>query len=63
MIPHELAVEEAVTPDGRALLGWCVCGFPFAAKARTARKARRVLWGKVRDHRGQAAAAGPGGQT
>ena len=61
MTVHDLTTEEAVpSPEGFALKSWCACDLLLTGRAGTARKARRILWLKVRDHRGQARAAGPG---
>ena len=60
-VHHGPGTEHAVlSPDGFALAGWCECGLAFASRGRTVKKARRALWRKARDHRGLAAAAGPG---
>ena len=61
---HGLAADEGdVTPEGCVMRSWCCCGFLFVAVAVTARKAKRVIRRKLRDHRGQAYAAGPGWRT
>jgi hypothetical protein len=47
-------------PGGWAVRSECSCGVAFASRGATVLEAKRVMRGKVRDHRGFVAAAGPG---
>lgn len=58
---HEFDAEVFVRiPGWWVFKADCWCGFPFIAKARKQRNAQVRAWRKYRDHRGFAAAAGPG---
>jgi hypothetical protein len=62
MTLHVLDPEEVTpAPDGGYVMrAWCLCAFPFVVAAPTVRGARNRLWWRVADHKGFAAAAGPG---
>lgn len=58
---HGLCTEEGtLTEAGWVLKTWCVCDHRFTARARSVRRAQRVIRRRYRDHKGFAVAAGPG---